>query len=155
IVELLRATENAFLERDGDPFPDVSAVARPDSYGAEDVSEESVQTEGAEVREVGAPRPFEDARTETVVRAALFLVVEDLIGRVDGRESSLRVGIPRVAIGVVLGREAPKSASNFGVVGASIDAEDLVGIPHASRIACRASCRAPRTRSAAGFMRLL
>jgi hypothetical protein len=104
VDELLRAAENTLLERDRDFFADVSAVAGSDSEGTEDVAEEAVQPERPEVVEVGTARTFEEARTEAVVSAAFFFVVEDLVRGVDGREARLCAGVTGIPVRVVLRR---------------------------------------------------
>jgi hypothetical protein len=84
------AAEDRLLEGDTDPLANVSAIAGSYAERTEDVSEETIESHGAQVDDVAAPAGLKGRSAEPIERRALLLVSQDLVRGVDLLESGMR-----------------------------------------------------------------
>jgi len=149
-----RRAADSLLEADLDRHLLVGAGTRSRPAGrrrtTEDLSEEVAEVRESALREaepdrtrllpVGGPAKGVEApggnlvhRPVGVELMPLVLVGEDRIGLLDLFEAALRIGVPRVHVGMVLARQTAVRLLDLGLVGVPLDAEDLVvvlGHPH-------------------------
>ena len=143
VAQRLLAPERRLLEGELELALDVPLVPASHAEDPQQVAQDAVDGDVADVHEAAGKRPAGPERrpgllramTEAIVHAAAVGVREHLIGQGDLLEALVGVGIVLVAIGVVLRGQPLEGALDF--LGRRITpySEDLVVVPrrHASR----------------------
>ena len=130
--DLLARTGGGLFEADGQVEPEIGPTAWPTGTAAppeaEDVAEDVAEVaedvvKATEAREPAVAHPLV---AESVVGPPLVAVRQDLVGLGGLLEAILRLGVVRVAIGVVLDGELSVRALDLRGVRVPRDAEDFV-----------------------------
>ncbi len=125
------------LERDLKVVPQIAAAVRPPlaaPAAAHELAEHLVEDVGkaaggkAEIARAAPTTLFEGGMAEAVVRGALLIVFEDVVGFVEALELLFGALVAGVAIGMILHRELAIGPLEFIGIRRFGDAEDLVKV---------------------------
>lgn len=144
VLERPFAAARGFLERQRDLLANVTALRELDAHRAEQITKDIVQANevsqiqiGEVEGDIGAARPkppwTKRSRTEAIEGSAFLRITQYLVGGVEIGEALLSRRIPRVSVGMVLGREPSECTADLGFIRITSNAEKVVRVLHSCR----------------------